>query len=56
LKYNGEEYDGSFNYNKETEQNFWQFYDQDGIEFEPEPDDFYTLDSLMQDVEASFVN
>ena len=56
LKYNGEEYGGSFNYNKETEQNFWQFYDQDGIEFEPESDDFYTLDSLMQDVEASFVN
>lgn len=56
LKYNGEEYGGSFNYNKETAQNFWQFYDEDGIEFEPEPDDFYTLDSLMQDVEASFVN
>jgi len=55
LKYKGEEYDGSFTY-QENGQSYWMFYDTDSIEFTPDEDDFYELDSLMQEVEANFIN
>ena len=63
LTYNGKEYGGSFTFPKTVvhEQSpddkffsqsngFWTFYDDKNLEFEPEEDDFYDLDDLMQEV------
>ena len=55
LKYHGENYDGDFTYYPDG-QSYWNFFTKDGLELEPESDDFYELDSLMQEVEANFVN
>lgn len=69
LKYKGKEYHGCFTYPQEIEHEssiddkfysasygFWKFFDERNLEFEPDDDDFYDLDDLMQEVEANFVN
>lgn len=52
LIYNDNEYYGSFVYPiDQNELNGWQFFDDSDDEFEPESDDFYQMDSLMQQIE-----
>ena len=51
LIYNDNKYDGSFVYTRNDVLNYWEFYDTNNKEFEPEPDDFYQMDSLMQQIE-----
>lgn len=67
LKYLGDEFHGNFEFPIEIEHESspddkfhnssygqWNFYDSNHREIEPEDDDFYSLDDLMQEVESVF--
>lgn len=54
LTYKGEDFFGNFSYYPDG-QSYWSFSNNESGEFEPESDDFYEMDSLMQEVEAEYV-
>jgi hypothetical protein len=58
LYYKGEKYDGHFILPKGDNQgqNEWEFNKySDFSEFEPEPDDFYDIDSMSQEIEMNYL-
>ncbi len=57
LIYNSEEYYGWFTLPKGDEQgkNTWDFF-QGSMEFDPNPDDLYDLDSMIQEIEFEYLD
>jgi len=58
LIYNGEEYYGWFTLPKDEEQkgkNTWDFF-QGVMEFDPDPNDLYDLDSMIQEIEFEYLD
>jgi len=57
LTYNGEKYYGWFTLPKEEQrgENTWDFF-QGAIEFDPNSDDLYDLDSMIQEIESEYLD
>jgi len=57
LTYHNEEYYGWFTLPKGDDQgkNTWDFF-QGSMEFDPDPDDLYELDSMIQEIEFEYLD
>ena len=56
LTYNGIVFYGSFEYEKDTGQSYWQFFDSNDQEIQLEGDEYEQLNGIMQEVEIVFAN